>query len=527
MSLSNLYLTTALACTTACMFGYGTGYIGGVLALPSFTHYFGLDTLPPNARAAAESFTISLWLLGALLGVLTAIPVCSRLGRARALTLCAGTYTLGAALQAVPPSHSLAFFNTGRLVNGIGVGAGTLATPIYIAEIATPDTKGVLLAAWQVSMQGAALVGFWGGYISHTTIENGVHWQWRLPVLFQVVFGVILVVAGCGVLPESPVWLGAVGRREECRGVLQWLREEDSTNQSASLALGAEVEACCRRDLGGDDNDTPVKKSEALYAALSGSANLRRRLLCGVGLMALMTLSGSNALNFYAPTIFASAGFTSTSASLLLTGTFGLVKLGASLGFMFCFVRIKGHRFWLLLCTAICAVSFAVLAFCVRQLEPHDSNHDGATSSPLLSAIAVLAVYTFAFFFGIGHGPIAWNFCAEIFPPRLSASCCAITTCTQWVFQIVNAILTPFLLTLVGWYTWVIFCGVNVFLFVWSAAYIPETRGLPMGVEMERVFERGSLLSWGKKGRKYGYGYGLQTGDAEREPLLGNRGGDV
>lgn len=56
-----------------------------------------------------------------------------------------------------------------------------------------------------------------------------------------------------------------------------------------------------------------------------------------------------------------SAGFTSVSSSLFLTGLFGLVKLVSATAFMFVFVRIRGNRFWLKLGTAICGITMVIL----------------------------------------------------------------------------------------------------------------------------------------------------------------------
>jgi hypothetical protein len=59
--------------------------------------------------------------------------------------------------------------------------------------------------------------------------------------------------------------------------------------------------------------------------------------------------------------IFISAGFTTLSSSLFLTGVFGIVKLVSAIMFMFVFVRIKGNRFWLKIGSTICGVSMLVL----------------------------------------------------------------------------------------------------------------------------------------------------------------------
>lgn len=486
MHLRNLYISAAIACSTACMFGYGTGFIGGTLVLPSFNHHFRLDELSRHDLAAAQSLIVSIWLIGACLGVLGALHVCSRCGRKACLLFSALTYVLGTVLQLVPSNqHAILLFNFGRLLSGLGVGAGTLGAPLYISEISLPANRGALLGTWQVAMQLSALAGFWGAYISHRVLSDASDWQWALPVIFQVVPGVVLLVGGPW-LPETPVWLAETDREDALLVAYAWLRGREPGCEETHREVKEYYETVKLRKARADERPRQGFLSEI------ASPPIRKRLVCGINLMTLMTLSGTNALNFFAPTIFMSAGFTSTSASLFLTGLFGFVKLAASLSFTFYFVRVKGNRFWIIIATALCSVSLFILAACVRTFEPGQTAGAGAgetTGVNVPGLTACLMVFIFAFFFGIGHGPIAWNFCAEVFPPHLSTKCCTITTCTQWLFQVVNAVATPFLLTTAGWYTWLIFGAVNAFTLIWCYLCLPETRHVPQGEPMDAVFE--------------------------------------
>jgi len=216
------------------------------------------------------------------------------------------------------------------------------------------------------------------------------------------------------------------------------------------------------------------------------SRPIQKRLGVGIGLMIAQNMVGLNALNYYAPMIFISAGFTSVSSSLFLTGVFGVVKLVSSIAFMFVFVKMRGNQFWLKLGSTVCGVSMMILAYFVRELPPPDKLHESKLT--LGGIISVLMVYTFAFFFSVSLGPISWNVCSEIFPLHLNAKCCAITTCTQWLFQIVIASVTPRLLASVGWATYLIyaiFCGITL---LWVSFYVPETRGVAVGPAMDVVF---------------------------------------
>jgi MFS family permease len=126
----NLYLAATVACFTGVLFGYSVGLIGGILVLPSFLHDFHLDGLAKESRASATSATVTVWLIGALTGVPLGMPICSRLGRLRCLSFAALIYVFGAALQILSVNRSLALFDFGRFLNGLGVGAGTLVSPM-------------------------------------------------------------------------------------------------------------------------------------------------------------------------------------------------------------------------------------------------------------------------------------------------------------------------------------------------------------------------------------------------------------
>ena len=130
MGKGNLYLAATVACLTGALFGYSVGFIGGIIVLPSFQAHFGLDQLPPKELASSQAAVVTAWIVGALFGVPMAMPICSKWGRKPCLMFAAGLYVLGAACQLIDVQRSLGLFEAGRLMNGLGVGAGTLVSPI-------------------------------------------------------------------------------------------------------------------------------------------------------------------------------------------------------------------------------------------------------------------------------------------------------------------------------------------------------------------------------------------------------------
>lgn len=353
-SQTHLYLSALLACQTAALFGYSVGFIGGILVLPSFLSRFHLATLPALSLAAAQSRIISIWLFGAFLGVPLGMPVCSRVGRKSCLSFSALLYVLGTALQLVDVDGGgvIEVFEAGRFLNGLGVGCGTLVSPMYISEISPPDKRGMLMSGYQTILQLSALAGFWGAFASNAVISSESDLQWKTPVAAQLIPGVLLLLGSLGI-PETPRFLAEKGKLDEAEGALARLR---GFKKSAWEVEGEMQEI---REVARVGKLIGERKEKFLKEILK--KGIRKRLLVGIGLMIAQNMVGLNALNYYAPVIFMSAGFASVSSSLFLTGLFGVVKLLSAIAFMFVFVKMRGNRFWLKLGSGLCGVTMLVL----------------------------------------------------------------------------------------------------------------------------------------------------------------------
>ena len=280
----NLYFAAAVACLTAGLFGYSVGFIGGEIVLPSFLSNFQLDDVSPSELASARSATVAIWIFGALIGVPIGMPVCSRFGKRLCLQFAAVLYVLGAILQ-VFSFGSLTLFDIGRLVNGMGVGAGTLASPIYISEISTASERGMLMSGYQVFIQSGALLGFWIAFICQAVLPNSSKLQWQLPVSLQMIAGLILL-GGCFLIPESPRYLAAQKHHKAMQQSLSWLRRRHLSDP-VLIAETVEIEAAA---------DLSEKLKQHSFLADLRRKDVRRRLAVGVGLMIAQNMAGLNAI---------------------------------------------------------------------------------------------------------------------------------------------------------------------------------------------------------------------------------------
>lgn len=86
----------------------------------------------------------------------------------------------------------------------------------------------------------------------------------------------------------------------------------------------------------------------AVFKSLAGSASNRRRFMLSILLFLFQKLTGTDALNYFAPQIFTMIGVPAGSSSLLTVGVYGVVKFAAMLVYVFFLVDRVGRRIPLL-----------------------------------------------------------------------------------------------------------------------------------------------------------------------------------
>lgn len=336
------------------------------------------------------------------------------------------------------------------------------------------------MSAFQVVIQATALVGFWAAYAANAVLRDTSNLQWQIPVGLQLIPGIILLL-GTLLIKETPHYLAANSSIDNVQESLAWLRGQPSTDPQIAAeahSIFQSVQVSTRTQ--------QLRRTNFVHEAIRNP--IRKRLLIGIGLFIAQNATGMNALNYFVPLIFIRIA-NSVSGALFLTGIFGVVKLISAFTYMFYCVRVRSNRFWLLGGTAVCAACMFVLGYCANGGD----GNTGAAAPPssltaVQAALAISSVYLFAVAFGVSLGPIAWNVCAEIFPLNLNAQCCAVTTCTQWLCQILVAAVTPILLAKIGTMTFVVFgaCTVLGLAFCWAC--VPETRGVAVGKDMAMAF---------------------------------------
>lgn len=160
---------------------------------------------------------------------------------------------------------SIAMLMIGRLVIGLGVGAASQIVPLYLSEVAPVEIRGKLVAFNVATITLAQLLASCLAYAIRP------HWRVMLglagvPSLIQL-FGMFF-------MPESPRWLGKVGRDDEQRNVMKLIYKAEYL-ESANENLSKEIDAL--------KEETKLSEMERLKTLCT---TYRRCLIIGCGIQA-------------------------------------------------------------------------------------------------------------------------------------------------------------------------------------------------------------------------------------------------
>ncbi|XXH02914.1 hypothetical protein Hte_009304 [Hypoxylon texense] len=369
-------------------------------------------------------------------------PFTAKFGRRLSLVLASTIFCIGAIVQTIN-THSLGAFYGARVVSGIGVGMATVIIPMYSAEMAPKNIRGMLGSMFQLFFTLGVMTSYWIDYAVSKHMQPSTA-QWQIPVGLQLAPGGIL---GLGMLltKESPRWLAKKGRREDAMKSLTWIRggaSPEVDEEFAEILASIEEEERVTNGVTWRELILPVN---------------RMRVFLIIALQIGVQLTGNTSLAYYAPQVFAAVG--AGEDTLLITGFFGLVKVISCLFFLLFLVERIGRRGSLLGGAFLMGTYMLIIAVLTATHPPSASQ--GLTSTGIAS---LTMVYLEAMSYNISWGPVPW-----------------------WLFNFVFSQVTPHAIENLGWRTFLMFCIFNYALVVFAWFFIKETKGKSLE-EMEALF---------------------------------------
>ncbi|KAH7928126.1 hypothetical protein BV22DRAFT_1031122 [Leucogyrophana mollusca] len=475
----NAYLVTSASLMGYVCYGWEIGMMGGVLALPSFQRYFGLDKVSVDARASLSGNIVSVLQAGGFFGSLSTTYLSVHFGRRTCLILSAVVYLIGCLIQCVAGIGStqavgLSVLYFGRFVGGLGIGLMSVITPNYLSECAPRAIRGRCTGGVELALTVGSMLCFWVNYGSSLNIPSG-EMQWRTPFIVQMVPGVLLFVFML-FQPESPRWLVEKQRYDEAAQALSYIAKKPVDDAVVIATLG-EIKA-----------DYSGKQKIPFLSQIRKMGESRTiALRCAIPslLTCFQQLTGTNAINYYSPEIFAELGISSTTSSLFATGVYGIVKLCATVFAVVYAVETWGRK----RCLIYGALGQGLM---MLWIGGYVGIHPQSTIVPA-TYVSIVAVYLYGVFLCVGWGPVAYTVATEVAPNHVRTAAIAIAGAVMWLFTFIIAQITPIMLVHITYGTYLFFGMLCLIMASYVYVFLPETGGYALE-DTGFLFEKGMVI---------------------------------
>ncbi len=500
---SNVRNYSLIAAFGGFVFGVDAANISGTVRY--VTSQFELSSI-------AEGNFVSCTGLGVMLSLLFIGTLGEKFGRKNTLIGISIAYFISSIFSALAPNYWILIM--GRVIGGLAFTSISLSV-MYIGEITPPKTRGMYVAINQLLIVLGIFTAFLVNYYLVKAMPK-VDWLtnetiWRYMFGFEIVpniiwFSLLLI------LPKSPRWLISQGKVKRARQVLPKLSEAEKIE-----GLIHDVEESLAEE-------RKKHLNTVMQFKIFFSKKMRFILWLGVVYAIVQSVTGINAVLFYAPTIFEQIGMSVEDA---FSRTVFLSLLGVVATILaILFVEKLGRRF-LTVCGLVLIViahtsswygfhsaSYTITESTIQKLEEQHLNAEPLKqfinkhyssdtalkadiksvyskkeipliSGPIIdSAIKINAIFVligiflFLCSFHISVGPIMWVIFSEIFPNTIrsiSVPFCHLVTAlaTYLISQFF-----PWQLQNLGASTTFLYYGIASFLgLIFMFFYLPETKG--------------------------------------------------
>ncbi|WP_058189405.1 sugar porter family MFS transporter [Terracidiphilus gabretensis] len=384
-----LLLMTGVAALGGLLFGYDTAVISGAIG-PLAAHF--------HLGAAATGWAASSALAGCVLGAAGAGWGCDLYGRHRFLLLAGICFLVSAAGTAM--ANSLGTLVAFRILGGMGIGAASVVSPLYISESSPARWRGRLVAVNQLAIVSGMLLI----YLVNYQITHNCDAQWNETTGWRWMFA-------SGILPSALLMLLLSTVPETARFLL--LKGRSAEAEKVAALTGAEM---LNEIHAGEHSAVPILNRKRMYAV-------------GILLAVLQQVTGINVFLYYAPSIFAHASH-SGDVALQQTIAVGAVNVIFTIIAMLLVDR-AGRKPLLLGGSAGMAVCLVAMGWAIMR---------GNNSAWLL-----FFVLAYIACFALSVGPVTWILLAELFPSKSRGMAMAVSTAVLWAANFVVSQTFPML----------------------------------------------------------------------------------
>ena len=443
-----LLFLSIIAAMGGFLFGYDEAVISGTIS--DVSTQFALDKM-------AEGWFVGSALVGAIIGVLFAGALGDKAGRKNTMIISAVLFCvsmIGCAL-----SGSFTELVTYRIVGGVGIGVASIVCPLYISEISVAQHRGLLVSLYQL----AVTIGVVGAYIMNNYLlvysQSGAEltgmlntvfvsevWRGMLGMGFLPSFIFLVAVL---FIPESPRWLITRDKLSSAEAIFSRIYTDPADIQRQ---IAATREVCDTKE----SSEIKLLFQPGIFTAL----------IIGVAIAILGQFMGVNAVLYYGPEIFKSAGLPSDDA-LFYQVLVGLANMLTTVLAMFIIDKV-GRKSLVYYGVSGMIISLLLIAFYFVW---------GASLG--LSSVFLLVFFMLYIICCAGSiCAVVWVILSEMYPIKVRAMAMSVAGLSLWIGTYLIGQLTPWLLaniTPAGTFLLFAVMCVPYMLIMWKL--VPETTG--------------------------------------------------
>ncbi len=449
--LGPVLLMSSVAAIGGFLFGFDSSVINGTVV--ALAGAFGTN-------AAGTGFAIASALLGCAVGAFFAGAFADKIGRRPTMLWCAVFFTLSAIATGAVSNAPL--FIAARILGGVAVGAASVLAPMYISEVSPPHLRGRLASLQQLAIVLGIFIAFLSNY-ALGKLAGGAEkdlWfglaAWRWMYWMEAVPCVAFLI-GIMLVPESPRFLIAAGRRDEALHVFQRISAEPDS-------LVRQVEESLRGEHRPRMSDIIDKQT----------GRVAKLVWVGIGLAAFQQFVGINIIFYFGEVLWRVAGATEESA-LRINLLSGFINIVATL-LAIALIDRWGRKPLLISGAIGMAVTLGAMAVIFASASTGPDGKPVLEKGPAIAAIVAANLYIIAF--GISWGPVVWVLLGEMFPNRMRGAALALSGASNWIANFLVTVTFLPLAKYAGLVTaYGLYAASAVIGFIFVARLVRETKG--------------------------------------------------
>jgi len=432
------------------LFGYDTGVVNGSLKFVQLK----FDLSP-----AMKGFAASSALLACIFGAAFAGTLSDRLGRKKVLLISALLFLVSAIGTALP--QTLTQFIIFRIIGGLGVGAASMTSPMYIAEISPARIRGRMVSVNQFAIiSGMLVVYFVNYYIAGLgdeawNVESGWRWMFGSEVIPALLLLLLLLF-----VPESP----------------RWLTKQNQHDKALAILTKVDGEEYAKAEMRMIEENLSQESGSLSQLFMPG---MRVVLVIGVTLAVLQQVTGINVFLYFGSEIFEKLGGETIDAALLQQVIVGAANLTFTILAIWTVDKLGRKPLMI-----VGATGMGIALFAMGVAGYYES------TGPWMLSLVLIYIASFA----LSVGPVTWVILSEIFPTKIRGRAMGIATICLWMANTVVSQTfpmmdeSPYLIEhFHHGFPFFIYGIMCVVLVLFVARVVPETKGKTLE-EIEKMW---------------------------------------